>query len=298
VVGRQLVPLLAARGDEVVVLARRAREVSGARVVEADALDADAISRAVGEARPDAVVDLLTAIPPRLDPRRVDRDLAPTNELRTVGASNLVAAARAAGVERLVGESIAFAYDPSGPRVCSEDDALWRSPPSRFRAAMEAVVAHERLLLDAGGTVLRFGHLYGPDTAFASDGMVGEQLRARRFPVVGGGAAMFSFVHTRDAASAVVAALDAGAAAAPAVFNVVDDDPVPLHDWVPAYASMLGARRPMRVPAWLARPAAGSYGVAYMTELRGASNARASEALGWRPELASWREGFAAELRA
>lgn len=296
VVGRQLVPMLASRGDEVVVMARRAVPVEGARVVAADALDADAVARAVEEARPDAVVDLLTAIPPKLRPRKVDRDLAATNRLRTTGASHLVAAAQAAGVERLVGESIAFAYDPSGPRVCSEDDPLWRKPPPRFRGAMEAVVSHERLLLDGGGTVLRFGHLYGPDTAFAADGMVGKQVRWWRFPVVGGGGAVFSFVHTRDAAGSVVAALDANGAAARSVFNVVDDDPAPLLEWLPAYARMRGALRPVRVPSWVARPLAGSYGIAYLTSLRGASNARAREVLGWRPQVASWREGFAAEL--
>ena len=295
-IGRQLVPLLAARGDEVVVVARRSRPLSGARVVAADALDAAALRGVVLEAAPDAVVDLLTAIPATLDPKRVDRDLAATNRLRTVGAAGLVAAAVEAGVSRVVGESIAFAYDPAGPDVCSEDEPLWRRPPTKFAAVMDAVQEHERTLAGVGGTVLRFGHLYGPGTAFAADGMVGEQIRARRFPIVGDGGGVFSFVHTRDAAAAVVAALDADAGAGGGVFNVVDDDPAPVRSWVPEFAEMLGARRPMRVPAFVARLAAGSYGVAYMTSLRGASNARAREALGWRPSVASWREGFRAEL--
>ena len=298
-IGRQLVPLLIARGDDVAVVSRgtmqtESTQARGARTLTADALDADELLSAVEAADPDAIVDLMTAIPSPIDPRRIDRDMAATNQLRTTGTQNLLAAAAAAGVKRVVGESIAFAYDPDEEPVNPEGAALWKSPPRRFAPAMEALVAHERMIRAAGGTVLRFGHLYGPGTAYASDGASADQVRSGKFPIVGGGTGVFSFIHVRDAARAIAAALHSSGGQT--LLNIVDDDPAPLSEWLPVYAALLGAKKPSKAPAFIARLLAGSYGVAFLTEIRGASNARAKETLAWQLEYPSWRDGFAAEL--
>jgi nucleoside-diphosphate-sugar epimerase len=298
-IGRQLVPVLVERGDEVVVLSRSGKRTdwvaqAGARSVTADALDASELRDAVEVVVPDAVVDLLTALPAAIDPRHIDRDTAQTNRLRTKGTENLIAATKSLGVPKLVGESIAFIYDPAGDAVNPEGAPLWKRPPKRFAAAVAAVVQHERLIRHAGGTVLRFGHLYGPGTAFSTDGAIADQVRKHKFPIVGSGGAIFSFIHVRDAARAVDAALrvDVG----PTLLNVVDDEPASVSEWLPFYAETLSARRPSKVPAPVARLLAGSYGVAFLTQLRGASNTRAKEVFGWEPEYRSWRQGFAAEL--
>ena len=298
-IGRQLVPLLVARGDDVTVVSRGVAaagrvEMLGARILAVDALEADSLLQAMQAARPETVVDLMTAIPSRIDPRHIDRDMAATNELRTTATRNLIQAATTAGARRIIGESIAFAYDPREPAVNSEDATLWRNPPSRFAAAMAAVVEHERMIREAGGTVLRFGHLYGPGTAYAGDGSTAEQVRGKKFPIVGGGTGIFSFIHVGDAARAVEAALHAQRA--PTVLNIVDDDPAPLHEWLPVYAGLLGAKAPGKAPTFIARLLAGSYGVAFLTQIRGASNVRAKETIDWQPTFASWRDGFAAEL--
>jgi nucleoside-diphosphate-sugar epimerase len=298
-IGRQLVPLLLERGDEVVVLSRGTRdrewvEAAGAQYVRADALVAGQVNRAVKAAAPDAIVDLLTALPDPIDPRRIDRDMTATNLLRKLGAENLIAAASAAGVSRIVAESVAFVYDPGEGEVNPEGAQLWRRPPRRFAPALEAIRSHERALRRAGGIVLRFGHLYGPGTSYARGGGAADQVLRGKFPIVGGGTGVFSFVHVVDAARAIDAALrvDSG----PTLLNVVDDDPAPVSEWLPVYADLLGAKRPSKAPAPVARLFAGSYGVAFLTKIRGASNARAKEALGWEPLYTSWREGFAAEL--
>jgi nucleoside-diphosphate-sugar epimerase len=299
-IGRRLVPLLVDRGDEVVVLSRSKKNTApvveaGARVVTADALDADRMRTAVNAVQPDAIVDLLTALPRAIDPRRIDRDTAATNELRTVGTENVIAAAREAGVQRIVSESIAFIYDPGAGRVNTETAALWKRPPRRFTAAVDAVRVHEKLVTDAGGTILRFGLLYGPGTEFAPQGGIADQVRKGRFPIVGGGSAVFSFTHVDDAATAIDAALRADVGGT--VLNVVDDEPAEIREWLPYYAQTLGARAPGKVPAFVARLLVGSYGVAFNTKMRGASNARAKELLDWVPEHRSWRDGFTADLK-
>ena len=298
-IGQQLVPALVAAGHEVTALARsRARaagaERAGARLVLADALDPGQLAAAVRAAAPEAVVHLLTAIPQQLNPRHLARDFALTNRLRTEGTRNLIEAARAAGARRLVAQSVAFAYRPGVEPVVDEDAPLWlEGAPRQFTPVVAALAELERRTLDAGGTVLRFGTLYGPGTALGRGGALTEQVRRGRFPIVGAGSGVFSFTATRDAAGAVLAALDAEG---PDVLNVVDDDPAPVSEWLPALARVLGAPPPRRVPTWLARPLLGGFGVALLTQLAGASNARARKRLGWVPHYPSWREGFPAEL--
>ena len=293
VIGRQLVPFLAAAGHEVVGLSRSPAGVAGFSWLAADALDRPGLAHAVRAAAPDAVVNLLTAIPAEVDPRHLARDFALTNRLRTEGTRNLYDAAHAAGAERIVAEGVAYAYDPSGDAVKNEDDPLWQRPPGQFVPVLDALREMEGLTVGAGGLVLRLGHLYGPGSAYGPEGSFTRQVRAGKVPVVGKGTAVFSFTHAHDAATAVAAALDKGG---PGVLNVVDDTPVPVHEWLPALAELLGAPAPKRVPAPLARMAIGGWGVAFMTELRGADNARARLRLNWRPRYASWRDGFAAGL--
>jgi nucleoside-diphosphate-sugar epimerase len=235
------------------------------------------------------VVHLATAIPAKLDLRRLDRAFGPTNRLRTEGVRNLVEAADGA---RLISQGVAFGYRP-GAGLADEDAPLWTDSPPTFRPVIQALVELEERTADAGGLVLRFGQLYGPGTAFDRGGMLLELIRAGKVPLVGGGHAVFSFTHTRDAAMAVLAALDKPVSGA---LNIVDDDPTPMYAWLPVLAAQLGARRPWRLPAWLARPLIGAWGVVFMNQLRGADNARARLALDWRPGYRSWRDGFAAEL--
>jgi nucleoside-diphosphate-sugar epimerase len=292
VIGRQLVPLLTETGHDVVALARgRTRaDAVAAELVTVDALDRSALTAAVRKAAPDAIVHLLTAIPQTLDPRRFADEMAPTNRLRSEATANLVAAA---GSARLLTQGVAFAYRPGSPGRASEDHPLWDDGPKPFRPAVQALRTAEELTAQVGGTVLRFGHLYGPGTPFAADGVLVDRLRAGRMPIVGDGGAVFSFTHTRDAATAVVAALDADRTG---TFNVVDDDPAPVRRWLPYLARLAGAPAPRRVPRLAARLAAGSWGVAYLTALVGADNARARRELAWRPSFSTWREGFSREL--
>ena len=294
VVGRPLLPLLESAGHEVVGLARTVRP-GPTRMLAVDALDRDAVSAAVREVAPDAVVNLLTAIPARLNPRRMATEFALTDRLRTEGTRNLVEAARAAGVRRLIAEGLAYAYDPTGAGPADEDEPLWRRPPAGFASALAALTELEATTTAAGGTVLRMGHLYGPGTMFAADGSFVADIRAGKVPIVGNGGSVFSFVHVDDVASAVVAALGRDV---PGVLNVVDDEPVRLGEWLPAVAEMLGAPRPRRMPKALVRLVAGGWGAAFLGELRGADNARARRELDWQPRHPSWRAGLADELAA
>jgi 2-alkyl-3-oxoalkanoate reductase len=298
-IGAPLVRLLIADGHQVTGMTRSpgkadALRAAGADPVVADALDAEAVMSAVGQARADAVIHQLTAIPARLDPRRITRDFALTDRLRTEGTRHLVAAAQASGVSRIIAQSVGFAYAP-GPSgtVHVEDDPLTTDPPEQFRRTAEAVAELERTVLGAGGLVLRYGYFYGPATAICADGSLGREVARRRLPIVGGGTGVWSFIHIEDAARATVAALGTGA---PGAYNIVDDEPAPVSQWIPALADALGAKPPRRVPAWLARPLAGEYGVMTMTRAQGASNARAKSELGWTPLHPRWREGFTTAL--
>jgi nucleoside-diphosphate-sugar epimerase len=301
VIGRRLLPLLLAEGHEVTGMTRSADRVeqlrtAGAEAVVADAFDAGALKRVVAEARPDAVIHQLTSIPPRIDPRKMQRDFAMNDRLRREGTANLLAAAKAAGVTRLLAQSVAFFYAPGPPgTVHSERDPLLREAqaPGPVKRSAEALVALERSVLDAGGTVLRYGYFYGPGSAISREGSTGREVARGRLPIVGSGAGVWSFIHVDDAAAATVAALTASK---PGVFNVVDDEPARVAEWIPALARALGASRPRKVPALLARALAGNYGVALMTQAQGASNALAKRELGWSPRYASWREGFVSAL--
>jgi nucleoside-diphosphate-sugar epimerase len=291
VIGRQTVPILAAAGHRVVGLARTRPASPNAEVVAADALDPAAVRRAVRAAAPDVIVHMLTAIPDPIDPRQLARDMALTNRLRTQGTANLLAAA--AGT-RVIVQGVAYAYDPAGSPVKDEDAPLWRNPPTQFAPVVAALRDMERRVAAAGGLVLRLGHLYGPGSGFAPDGGLGRRLRAGKLPLVGDGAAMFSFLHAHDTAAAILAAVEHPAASG--ALNIVDDQPTLAHDWLPEMAALLGAPAPRHVPAWLARMLVGGWGVAYMTRLAGASNARAREQLDWKPTYGNWRVGLAADL--
>lgn len=295
VIGRRLLPALRTAGHQPIAMTRSpekaaALSAQGIEAVVCDAYDADGLTRAVADARPDQIVHALTDLPEDINMRRFERDVQSTGRLRREGTRNLIAAARAAGVRRVVAESIAFIYAPEGDWVKDEDAPL---AISTLPSAAEPIADLERQVLEAGGIVLRYGQLYGPGTGFAKNGAWAANLRRRRQPIVGAGSGMFSFLHVGDAAGATVAALGHDG---PAIYNVVDDDPAPVREWVPVYARAVGAPAPWRAPAWVGRLAAGRIAVEMMNELRGASNARIKRELGWEPKYASWREGFRTDL--
>ncbi|HEY5835065.1 NAD-dependent epimerase/dehydratase family protein [Streptomyces sp.] len=299
VIGRKLLPLLTSVGHDVVVIARSGKRVvrlesTGAKIVIADALDRDAVLRAVDEAGPDAIVNMLTAIPSELNPRRLAKEFEQTNLLRTVGTRNLIEAGERSGVRQVISQGLAYAYEPDGSGLANEDTSFWTRPPKQFVPVLAALKELEQRTQAASGLVLRFGHLYGPGSIYASDGSFVQQVKAGKVPLVGGGTSTFSFTHAHDAATAIVAALDKTVSGA---LNIVDDDPVRMSVWLPVLADILGAKAPKGAPAAIAKLAVGGWGVAYMTRLRGADNARAKLALDWRPRHASWRDGFAAELK-
>jgi 2-alkyl-3-oxoalkanoate reductase len=299
VIGRPTVRQLVAAGHEVVGMTRREERAAeiredGAEAVVCDVFDAEALRQAVAAARTEVVIHALTALPPKFDPK--SDYLAATNEVRIEGTRNLVAAAKAAGARRIVAESVAFFYEPEGDWVKSEEAPLFRDPPGRFAAGCEALASLESQVLEAEeteGVVLRFGWFYGPGTYYDHGGSVAEEVTRRRYPIIGSGEGRFSFVHVEDAAAAYVAAVDHGP---PGLYNVVDDEPAPLREWLPVYAAALGARPPRRVPAWLARLVAGKDLASTAVTMRGASNAKARRELGWQPAHPSWRQGFAAAL--
>lgn len=295
-IGRRLVPLLIAEGHEVTGMTRsseraQALREAGAQAVVADALDEGAVREAVSQARPQAVIHELTSLPARLDPRKIERDFRLNDRLRSEGTRHLVAAAQAAGAERILAQSIAFMYAPGPPgTVHGEDDPLLLEEALKsFRRTAGAVVDLERTVGGAGGIVLRYGYFYGPGTSISREGTLAADIKRRRLPVIGDGAGAWSFIHIDDAAKATVRAL---AHEGQGVYNIVDDEPALVRDWLGALAEQLKAPEPRRVPVFLARLLAGEYGVATMTRMQGADNARAKRELGWHPQYASWREGF------
>jgi len=298
-IGRPLVRKLVAAGHEVTGTTRReeggeAIRAAGAKAAICDALDRAAVEEAVSAAKPEVVVSELTSLPRDYDMRTIDYE--PTNRLRVQGGRNLISAGRKAGARRYVSQSIAFLYDPQGDWVKDEEAPAYREAPGRFATAVEAALTSEREALGAEGMeglVLRYGQLYGPRTYFDRQGSIGRQVRSRRFPIVGRGNGVFSFVHVEDAGDATLAAVEGGS---PGIYNVVDDEPAPLREWLPVYAAALGAKRPLRVPAFLARLIAGKEAVVSTSQLRGASNAKAKRELGWQPAHPSWRRGFAESL--
>jgi 2-alkyl-3-oxoalkanoate reductase len=298
VIGSRLVPALVRNGHQVVGTTRtpakteRLRQL-GAHPVVVDALDEVAVKDAVAMAAPDVVVHELTAIPDAVDPRKLDQQFALTNRLRTEGTNHLLEAARAVSVRRLVAQSFApWVYARTGGPVKVESDAIETEPPASVRRTLAGILHVERTLAEATdleGIALRYGGFYGPGTSLGEGGPVLEMVRKRRFPIVGSGSGVWSFVHIDDAAAATAAAIERGA---PGNYNVTDDDPASVATWLPELAEAIGAPAPRRVPTWLARLLVGPTGVAMMTDLRGASNAKAKRELGWEPVYASWREGF------
>jgi nucleoside-diphosphate-sugar epimerase len=300
-IGKELVPRLVAAGHEVHGMTRseskRAMlEKLGAVPVVADALDPDQVAEAVGRTKPDVIVHQLTAIGP-LNMRHFDRDFALTNRLRTEGTDHLLSAGQAVGVRRFVAQGIAGygAYARSGGGTTKTEEApLETAPPKEMRETLAAIRYLEKSVLGARwteGIVLRYGVFYGPGTTLAPGAEQFELVRKRKFPMVGDGGGTWSFIHVSDAAEATVAAVEHGSRGA---YNVVDDDPAPVAEWLPALAQALDAKKPMRVPRFVGRLLAGEVGAVMMTEIRGASNAKAKRELGWRPAHASWRQGFAA----
>lgn len=244
-------------------------------------------------AAPDVVINMLTAIPAQLNPKRFAKDLALTNRLRIEGTRNVIAGAEAAGAKRIISQGLAYAYNPGPDSPATEDEPLWINPPKQFVPALAAIESLEQQTAQAGGLVLRLGHLYGPGSMYGPDGSFTQQIRAGKLPLVGGGTSVFSFTHADDAAGAILAAIDKDVCG---VLNVVDDEPAPMHEWLPYVARLAGGRAPRPAPIFLARLAVGDWGVALMTQLRGADNARARLQLSWRPRYPSWREGFKADL--
>jgi nucleoside-diphosphate-sugar epimerase len=302
-VGRPLVSQLVAAGHSVVGLTRSAAKAAtiralGAEAVVADALDAAALRDAVVAAGPDAVVHEMTDLSGASDLRDFERSFAGSNRLRTVGADNLLAAARAVGVERLIAQSYCgWPYARGGATVKSETDPLDSDPPKQLRRALDAIRHLEAVVTGSSrpaGIVLRYGSFYGRGTGLFEGSFV-DQIRRRRVPLIGDGNGWWSFVQVDDAARATALALAHGRPGE--VYNIVDDEPAPVRQWLPALAGLLGAGPPRHVPAWLARLLSGEHLVVMMTAARAGSNAKARRELHWRPEPASWRQGFADIVR-
>ena len=296
VIGRALLPQLRDAGHDVVAMTRFEERAAtlreqGVEAVVCDAFEADRVADAVAAARPEVVVNQLTDIPKAINPRKMAEQFETNDRLRTEGTRNLMSAAEAVGARRLISQSIAFAYAP-GAELRSEGDPLFEDAPGSWGRSVAAVRALEEGTLGSEsveGVVLRYGYFYGPGSSYAGDGSTAAMVRKRAFPVVGGGTAVYSFIHIDDAAAATVAALDRGT---PGIYNIVDEDPAPVSEWLPEYASALEARPPRRVPRLAARIAAGRLAVYMMTGLQGATNAKAKRELGWQPQWPSWRQGF------
>jgi nucleoside-diphosphate-sugar epimerase len=300
--GRRLVPQLVTMGYEVVAMTRSEQKAGalramGAEPVVADALDRDAVVEAVRRAVPQAVIHQLTGLAGAGSFKHFDREFALTNRLRTEGTDYLLEGAQAAGARRFIAQSYGnWNYERTGTGLKTEEDPFDPSPPANQVKSLGAIRYVESAVLGAAGiegVALRYGNFYGPGTGIAADGDIVAQVRKRRLPLVGDGAGVWSFVHIDDAAAATVEAIEHGTTG---VYQVVDDDPAPVREWLPALARTLGAKPPRRLPRWLGRLVAGQAATVMMTEVRGASNAKAKRELGWRPRYASWRQGWAEGL--
>ncbi len=283
VIGRRLVPMLVERGHDVVGMTRSeergdALRAAGAQPVVCDVYDADRLKAVIVEARPDALMHELTDIPPDIDPRKYAEQFAGNDRVRTDGTRNLMEAAASAGVSRVIAQSISIAYAPVGGWVKTEEDPLYDDAPMPFRRSVEALHGLESAVTGhpgIGGVALRYGLFYGPGTAYASDGHLAGLTRRRNLPIVGRGDAVTSFIHIDDAATATVAALSGP----PGIYNVVDDEPAPAREWLPAYAEAIDAPPPRRVPALVVRLVGGSYTPFITTQMRGSANAKAKREL-------------------
>ena len=297
-IGRPLVDRLLAGGHEVTALTRSEASAAalrerGVSAVVADAFDRDAVIAAVVAAQPEVVINQLTALPQHIPVQSYAKALEPTNRLRREAGPILAEAAVAAGARRLIAQSVAFFLAPDPGKVLDESAPVWAAPPRPLTSAAEAMMTLERAVLEAPGIeglVLRYGYFYGPGSSFARDGSSSRDVARGRFPVVGDGGGLFSFIHVDDAAAATVAALDHGA---PGVYHVTDDQPVAQRDWLPEMARAMGAPKPRRIPAWLAGLVAGPGIARAAQQLPGASNAKAKRELDWAPSRPTYREGFA-----
>jgi nucleoside-diphosphate-sugar epimerase len=295
-IGSQLASQLVERGHEVVGTTRSAAKTDalralGAEPVVADALDPDAVADAVAKAEPEVIVHQLTALSGPADFRHVKRMAAATNRLRVEGTDHLLAAARAAGVRRFVAQSNAGWMQRTGGPVVDENGRIEPNPPADAEEAVAALRHLEDAVTGIGwadGIALRYGGFYGLETGITGPVMAG-MIRKRRFPIVGDGSGVWSFVHIIDAASATVAAIERGRRG---IYHVADDEPAPVHEWLPYLARALGAKPPHRVPAWLVRLLAGEAAVNVMTQARGISSEKAKHELNWKPRYPSWRTGF------
>lgn len=298
-IGSALVPQLVERGHDVAATARSPDKTSvveamGATFVVLDVLDGAAVGEAVARVQPEVIVHQATALSGTPDLRRFDRWFATTNQLRTEGTDHLLAAARATGVRRFVAQSYTGWTNPrDGSSVKTENDPLDPDPLPAQAESMAAIRHLERAVSEAAieGVVLRYGNFYGPG---ASEGLV-DLVRRRRFPIIGDGGGVWSWIHIDDAAAATVTAVERGDRG---IYNVVDDEPAPVSAWLPALAEAVGAASPLRIPRWVGRLAAGAVPVRWMTEGRGSSNAKIKRSLGWQPRWASWRDGFREGLTA
>jgi nucleoside-diphosphate-sugar epimerase len=287
--------MLVADGHQVVGTSRTEKNfaairAAGAEPVAMDGLDARSVAAAVGAARPDVVIHQLTALGGGVDLRKFDQSFALTNRLRTEGTDHLLAAARAAGAKRFIAQSYAgWPFARTGGPVKTEADPLDTQPPAALKTTLDAIRYLERTVVAADGLVLRYGGFYGPGTSMEPGGEQAEMIRQRKFPMIGAGTGVWSVIHIRDAARATALAVTRGE---PGVYNITDDEPAEVREWLPYLARQLGAKPPLRIPAWLARLLVGEHAVVMMNSVRGASNAKAKAELGWQPEFPSWRQGF------
>jgi nucleoside-diphosphate-sugar epimerase len=297
-IGRRLVPRLIEQGHEVTGTTRSPGNTDaiarlGAKPVVLDGLDAEAVTRAVVAAAPEVIIHQMTSLAGPMDLKKFDQHFAMTNRLRTEGVDNLIRAGRAAGVRRLIVQSYSGLTNiREGGPVKTEDDPYDPDPPQGMRESF-AAFRHLEAVVPAAegleGVVLRYGPLYGPGTSLGEGGLYPELMHKRQFPIVGDGSGIWSFIHVDDAASATVAAVERGA---PGIYNIVDDEPAPVAEWLPWLAETVGAKPPRRVPVWLGRLFVGEVGIMMMTQLRGSSNAKAKRELGWAPQWSTWRDGF------
>ncbi len=296
--GKQLVPRLVGAGHDVTGTTRSESKRSqieelGARAVVVDALDPDQVAAAVATAEPEVIIHQLTSIA-TFDIKHFDRSFAQTNRLRTDGIDYLLAAGRAVGAKRFIAQSFtSWPYARAGGPVKTEDDPLDPTPARQMRESLQAIRHLEAAVTGSDwtdGIVLRYGGFYGPGTSLAPEG--GEQvemIKDRKFPVIGDGGGVWSFIHIADAAEATAIAAERGA---PGIYNIVDDEPAAVSDWLPVLAQKFDAPKPFRVPKFIGKLAAGEAGIVMMTDIRGASNAKAKRELGWTPAHPTWREGF------
>jgi len=304
VVGRRLVPLLLEQGHGVIAMTRstqKARELEalGVQAVVADGLDAKGVVGAVVNTKPEVIVHQMTSLTKVKGLRNFDREFAATNRLRMQGTDNLLAAARAAGVRRIVAQSYGnWIYERTGTALKTENDPLDPNPPRRQRESLEAIRHLEDRVTgatDCDGIALRFASFYGEGTSFAPDGVIAHLVRRRMLPIIGNGAGVWEFVHIDDAVAATAAAIRGGGRG---IYNIVDDDPAPAAEWISEMAAILQAKAPLRLPVWLARIVLGDVMVSMMTQIRAGSNRKAVSELGWLPRYASWRDGFRRVLLA